>query len=94
MVGVMPFEAEIRVNGEFGQAGFLQLEIIVGIEVVERDHGAAVGKQTPRDVKADETASASDENRLHRALLSPLTSDQRRQLHPQQFQSSAMAPTI
>ena len=69
-------EVEVRVSGEFGQAGFLQLGVIVGIEVVERDDGAAIGKQTSGDVKADEAGRAGDENRLHRALLSPLNPNQ------------------
>ena len=87
---------EVRVSGEFGQAGFLQLRVIVGIEVVERDDGAAVGEQTPRDVKADEAGRASDENRLHRALPSPLSPTQRRQPCAPRSKSKvrAIAPTI
>ena len=86
-------EVEIRVSGEFGQAGFLQLRVIVGIEIVERDDGAAVGEQTPRDVKADEAGRPSDQNRLHRAaFLPPLSPDS--EASPKHVQSSRVAPTI
>ncbi len=89
-------EMEVRMSSEFGQAGFFQLRVIVGIEVVERDHGAAVGQQTSRHMKTDEAGRASDQNRLHHSSPSPasvrLSGDNR--VRPQQAQSSAIAPTI
>jgi hypothetical protein len=63
-------EMEVRESGEFVQAGILQVGVIVGIKIVERDDGTAIGKQTSRDVKTDKASRASDQNRFHRYLRS------------------------
>ena len=55
---------EVRISGEFSQPSFLQLGVIIGIEVVECDDSAAVGQETSCDVKADEASRPSDENRF------------------------------
>ena len=44
----------------------LQLDIVVGCDAVEADHGVPVAKQATRDVKADEAGSSGDQE-MHQA---------------------------
>ena len=44
--------------GEFGQPCVLQLRIVIGVQVIESDHGLAARQQPARDVIADEARSA------------------------------------
>ena len=92
---IVLFETKIRVSGEFGQTGFLQLGVVIRIKIVKRHSGAAVGQQTPGDVKADEASCAGDQNRLHRAARPAQPgSEARAACAPKEAQSSAIAPTI
>jgi hypothetical protein len=61
---------EVRVSGELRYPRPLQVGVIEGIEVVERDDGAAVGQQTSRDVKADKASRPNNKNRPHPGFLS------------------------
>ena len=48
---------EARLAAQDVQAGLLQRRIVIAVEIVQTDHGAAFGQQPAGDVEADETRS-------------------------------------
>ena len=48
------------------QARAFQRRIVIAVEIVEPDHGAALGQKLPGDVKADKAGGTRDQNRLIR----------------------------
>ena len=64
-------EAEAFELFELGEARLFQPGIVVGVQVVDADNGAALPEQQPRDVEADEAGGAGDEGGLlSHAMLS------------------------
>jgi hypothetical protein len=55
-------EPELRVL-QPRQARFLEADIVVVVQVVDADHGLALGEEPQRRVHADEACRAGDENR-------------------------------
>jgi hypothetical protein len=45
---------------ELGETCFFQARIVIGIEVVETDHPASIGKKPPRHMHADESGGTCD----------------------------------
>src|SRR5215468_4301494 len=68
-------EAKCLGRGELRATCVLQLRIVIGVEVVEPDHRMAVGQQPARNMKADETGRARDQDRLcgHRYIRHSVT---------------------
>ena len=65
-VGKVEFdEAKVRRICQLGAARVFQLRIVIGVEIVDADHGAAVFQQPLGDVKADKAGGAGDENRIY-----------------------------
>ena len=65
-IGEVAFdEFEAGQFGEFGEPRLFQLRIVIGVHVVEPDHRPAVAQQPPREVEADETGRAGDQNGLY-----------------------------
>src|SRR5262249_19755370 len=56
-------EGKASPAGQLGNARFLQLEIVVVVQVVDADHGRAGIQECARDVKADEASRARDQDR-------------------------------
>ncbi len=57
-------EAEAGMFRQFRPPRLLEGRIVVGVHVVDADDGAAVGKKTPRDMKADEPGGAGHQDGL------------------------------
>ena len=57
---IEPDEAEAGKLCEFGEPRVFQRRIVIGVEIVDADDGAAAFQQTPADVIADETGGAGD----------------------------------
>jgi hypothetical protein len=71
-VGEIEFrETEAFELGQLREARILQRRIVIGVEIVEADDGAAGFQQPPRDVKADETGGAGDEDGVTRHWSPP-----------------------
>ena len=62
---VQPLKAEIRVRQQARQPRFLQRRVVVGVEVVDADHGVAARQQAGAGVHSDESGSASDKHSVH-----------------------------
>src|SRR6185437_16223498 len=56
-------EAEAGMSGKLRETGILQLRIVIGVEVVEADNGAAAFQKSLGDVEADKTGGAGNEDR-------------------------------
>ena len=54
-------EGERGLAAEQGEAGFLQLRIVVAVDAVEPDHGMAAGEAEPGQVETDEPGGARDQ---------------------------------
>ena len=59
-------EAERIVAGEFGEARLLEGGVVIGVEVVDADHGAPARREALGDVETDEPGGAGDQDRLSR----------------------------
>ena len=59
-------ETECIEAGELGEARLLERGIVIGIEVVDADHGAPARREALGDVEADESGGAGDQDRLSR----------------------------
>ena len=57
-------EAEAAILRELVEARLLERRIVVGVEIVEADDGAAIRQQPARHMKADEAGRAGDEDRI------------------------------
>ena len=55
-------ELEILGAHELAKARLLQLRIVIGRQIVDADHVAPRLRQAPRDMKADKSGGAGDEN--------------------------------
>ena len=63
-------EPERRERRQLGEAGTLERDVVIRVEIVDADDGAALRGEAPRDVIADEARGAGDENRFLHHLLS------------------------
>ncbi len=65
-----PLERKAALPTQDVEPRLLQRRVVIVVEIVETDHGAAFGQQPPRNVKADETRGPGDQYRLirHRIL--------------------------
>src|SRR5262245_47858725 len=62
-VGEVELDEAIAVQpGELGQPRLLKGRVVVAVDVVETDHGAASLQQAARDMEADEACRAGDED--------------------------------
>src|SRR3977135_2416574 len=70
---VEPDETKRRRLCELVEARLLERRIIIGVEIVETDDIAAIRGETARDMEADESRGAGDEDRFirHRRVPSP-----------------------
>ena len=55
-------ELERGLGGEPGEPGLLELRVVVGVHVVEPDHGVAAGEQVRAHVRPDEPGRAGDQH--------------------------------
>ena len=62
---VGPDEAEVFVILQKGEARLLQGHVVVGVQVVETDHGVSPCEKAPGEMEADETRRAGYENPPH-----------------------------
>ena len=63
---VEAMESEMRMGAQLGDARFLERRIIIVVDAVDPDYGAACREQLAREGKADEARRAGDEDRLGR----------------------------
>ncbi len=59
-------EGEAAIGPQQRQACLFKRRIVIVVEIVEPDDGAAFGEQLPGDMKADEAGGTRDQNRLIR----------------------------
>ncbi|MEY9918779.1 hypothetical protein ABIF99_005094 [Bradyrhizobium japonicum] len=59
-------EGEAGIVPKQRQARLFQRRVVIAVEIVEPDHGPALGQEFPGDVKADEPGGSRDQNRLIR----------------------------
>ena len=62
-------ELEAGVDGKLGEPRLFQRRVVVGVEIVDSDDGAAVGEQALGNMIADEPGDSGDEDRPHDACF-------------------------
>jgi len=65
---VLQHEAETGTAFQLSQTVFLELDVVVVVEVVQANHGVALGQQTVTEMIADEARGSGNEN-MHAVLL-------------------------
>src|SRR6185437_3566451 len=63
-------EAEAGMPGKLRETGVLQLRIVISIEIVETDNGAAAFQKSLGDVEADKPGGAGNKDRTRRHFTS------------------------
>ena len=64
MGDVQFFKGKAIVGFELLKAGFLQVNVVIGVHIVDADDRVALIEQAAAEVKADETGGTGDENFL------------------------------
>ena len=62
---VQALEAEMGMRPQARQAGLFQGGVVVGVEVVDADHGIAARQQAFAGVHSDKSGSAGNKHRVH-----------------------------
>jgi len=61
-------KGEVRVDAELAQSRLFQGGVVVVVDAVDPDHGAAGGEQVARQAEADEACGPADQNGIGRGV--------------------------